>query len=69
LSDRVRFRQADVTKAIKAARAAGLTTFDVMIGADGMPIIRVGDGHNDDLAAEYDEGVAAWDRALGITHD
>lgn len=36
-----RFRSSEVTRAIKAARAAGLDAFDVVIGHEGTPIVRV----------------------------
>lgn len=36
-----RFRSSEVTRAIKAARAAGEDTFDVVIGPQGTPIVRV----------------------------
>jgi len=35
-----RFRKALTTSAIRAARAAGLETFDIIPGPDGLPIIR-----------------------------
>jgi hypothetical protein len=36
-----RFKSSDVTRAIKAARAAGLDTLDLVIGHEGTPIVRV----------------------------
>ena len=52
------FKATDLTRAIRAARAAGLESFDVHIDDRGLPVIRVrgGDRSQDDVAAE----IEAW---------
>lgn len=52
------FKASDLTRAIRAARAAGLETFDVHIDDRGLPVIRVrASGRSqDDIAAE----IEAW---------
>lgn len=52
------FKATDLSRAIRAARAAGLETFDVHIDDRGLPVIRVraGDPSKDDVAAE----IEAW---------
>lgn len=52
------FKATDLTRAIRAARAAGLETFDVHIDDRGLPVIRVRAGarSQDDVAAE----IEAW---------
>jgi hypothetical protein len=52
------FKASDLTRAIRAARAAGLETFDVHIDDRGLPVIRVraGERCQDEVTAE----IEAW---------
>jgi hypothetical protein len=52
------FRQADVTKTVKAVIAAGLRVVGVKVGADGkIEVVTAGDGENNQPS-----GGNEWDR-------
>lgn len=51
------FKQSDVTRAIKAAQAAGLKEYRVGIGDNGKPVVIVGVG----LDNPKTEAVGSWD--------
>ena len=55
-----RFRSSEVTRAIRAARAAGVDNFDVVIGADGLPIVRVRPAVANDARHDVDAEIEAW---------
>lgn len=55
-----RFRSSEVTRAIRAARAAGIESFDVVIGPDGLPVVRVRPGPANDRAHDVDAEIEAW---------
>lgn len=55
------FRSTDLTRAIRAARAAGLQHFDATVDAEGRPIIKVRPA-NDTGEAEALAELEAWDR-------
>jgi hypothetical protein len=54
------FKQCDLTRAIKAAEAAGIKAYRVEINADGKPVVIVGVG----LDKPKKEVVASWDDAI-----
>lgn len=51
----------DTTRAMRAARAAGIEHFDVLFDYEGKPIIRVRPGPAND-AIDVDAELAAWER-------
>lgn len=55
-----RFRSSEVTRAIKAARAAGVECFDVVIGPDGMPIVRVRPAVANDTPQDVLDEISRW---------
>lgn len=57
-----RFRSSEVTRAIKAARAAGETNFDVAFDHEGRPIIRVRRAPANDTPQEVNDEIEAWAR-------
>jgi hypothetical protein len=56
------FKQSDVTRAIRAAKAAGLESFDVIMAADGTPMIRVRPANGNDVPQDLLDELEAWDR-------
>jgi hypothetical protein len=54
------FKQGDMTRALKAAQAAGLTSYRVEIDDNGNPVVIVGD----DLDKPQKQALASWDDAI-----
>jgi hypothetical protein len=54
------FKQGDVKRALKAAEAAGLKKYRVEIGANGKPVIIVGD----DMDKPKSGAVGSWDSVI-----
>lgn len=56
------FKASELTRAIRAARAAGLEDFEVSIDDRGLPVIRVGRVQKTkaDFNAELDAELEAW---------
>lgn len=55
-----RFRGSEVTRAIKATKAAGIDSFEVHIGPDGTPIIRVRPGPANDVSGDVEDEISRW---------
>jgi hypothetical protein len=60
------FRQSDLTRAVKALRAAGVDIVRVEIEHDR--IVVVAGTPATTAEAALDEGVKAWDKHLGLDH-
>jgi hypothetical protein len=56
------FRQADVTKTVKAVVAAGLRVVGVKVGADGKIEVVTATGENSPVSVENSTGGNEWDR-------
>lgn len=54
------FKQGDLTRAINAAKAAGLKSYRVEIADNGKPVVIVGDN----LDKPKTEALASWDDAV-----
>ena len=57
-----RFRASELTRAIRATRAAGIEAFDVVIGTDGTPVVKIRPGAANDAAHDVDAEIDAWAR-------
>lgn len=57
-----RFRSSELTRAIRAAKAAGVDNFDVVIGEDGLPVIRIRGAAANDAGHDVDAEIEAWAR-------
>jgi hypothetical protein len=56
------FKASDITRAIKATRAAGIETFDVIPGPNGEPIIRIRPAAANDTPQDIIDEIEAWAR-------
>lgn len=57
-----RFKASELTRAIKATRAAGVEAFDVVFGPDGQPIVRIRPAAANDTPIDVLDEIAAWAR-------
>lgn len=55
-----RFKASELTRAIKAARAAGVESFDVIFGPDGAPIVRIRPAAANDTPQDVIDEINAW---------
>jgi hypothetical protein len=54
------FKQSDITRAIKAAQAAGIRNYRVEVADNGKPVIIVGSG----MDKPKSETVGSWDSVI-----
>jgi hypothetical protein len=62
MTARAKFRTAATTNAIRAARAAGLETFDIIPGPDGEPIIRARPANDTGTPQDVLDELREWAR-------
>lgn len=62
MSDPRRFRASELTRAIKATKAAGVDVFDVVFDREGHPIVRVRPLAANDTPQDVLDEIEAWAR-------